>query len=74
MSDTDPKELADRLECEADELERRSGELEGRVRAVVEDWKRKRADQSVPGAPPPEGHEDEDAAEGGAGPRADTGD
>jgi hypothetical protein len=79
MSDREPKELADRLEREADELEHRSGELEGRVKAAGEDWERKRADQSVPGAAPPEGREDEhDAAQTSSpasdAPPPDTGD
>ena len=50
-----PDELADRLEREADELERHSDELAERVAGVRQDWERKRGDQGVPGAPPPEG-------------------
>jgi hypothetical protein len=57
MSDRDPRELADQLEREADHLERPSKELEGRVKALRDDWERKRADQGVPGAAPPEGNE-----------------
>ncbi len=72
MSDTNPKDLADQLEREADDLERRSEELEGRVKAAGEDWKRKRADPSVPGAPPPDGPKDEDDAEQTSSPATDA--
>jgi hypothetical protein len=65
MSDKDPKELADRVEREGDELERRSEELEGRIKAVGEDWERKRADQSVPGAPPPERSDEPEGSDDG---------
>lgn len=47
--------LGEKGEREADELERRSEELEGEIGEVREDWERKRADASVPGAPPPDG-------------------
>jgi hypothetical protein len=59
MGDTDPEKLADRLEHEADELERRSEELGQRTEDVAHDWERKREDESVPGAPPPAGHDDD---------------
>jgi hypothetical protein len=59
MSERDVNELADGLQREADQLERRAGELEDRAKALKEDWQRKRADQGVPGAPPPDRHEDE---------------
>lgn len=52
MSETDPGELADRREREADALEQRSDELEREVQKTREDWQRKRADDAVPGAPP----------------------
>jgi hypothetical protein len=51
-SDEDPGELADKLEHEIDELERRSQELGGEVEQVRQDWQRKRADEGVPGAVP----------------------
>jgi hypothetical protein len=70
MTEREMNELADRLERETDELERRSGELEDRSRAVEEDWQRKRADQGVPGAPPPERREDEAQAERSPAPAA----
>ncbi|MGI8573641.1 MAG: hypothetical protein ACR2L9_13580 [Solirubrobacteraceae bacterium] len=46
--------LAQQAEEQADELERRSGQLQDEVGAVREDWRRKRADPSIPGAPLPE--------------------
>ncbi len=58
-----PEELADQLEREADRLQRHSDELGERVAEVRQDWERKRGDQSVPGAPPPEGP-DEASEEG----------
>jgi hypothetical protein len=54
MSERDPEQLADELERSADELERHHRELDERAKDVREDWERKRADQSVPGAPPPD--------------------
>lgn len=50
--DEDPGKLADKLEHDADRLERRSGELGDEVDRVRQDWQRKRADEGVPGAPP----------------------
>ena len=50
MNDRDPNRLADQLEREAQELQRRSGELQDHVKEMQEDWQRKRADQSIPGA------------------------
>jgi hypothetical protein len=52
MSDRDADRLADRLEREVDELQRRSGELQDRAKQVGEDWRRKRGDERIPGAPP----------------------
>lgn len=54
MSETDPHELADALEREADVLEQQSERLGHEVSQAREDWQRKRADDAVPGAPPPE--------------------
>jgi hypothetical protein len=95
MGDTDPQRLADRFEGEADAMEHQADKVQGAVEEARQDWQRKRADQSVPGAPPepeeraepdeqsspgPEAPpeesapgEAETAAEGGAGPPADTG-
>ena len=58
MAEQDPHELSDALERETDELARESRELEGRVEETHQDWQRKRADESIPGAPPPEGDEE----------------
>ena len=52
MTETDPGKLADHLEREADELEQHSEELEQQTEDASQDWQRKRADPSVPGAPP----------------------
>ena len=59
----DPGELADDMEREADQLEDRSEELGHEVDEVRKDWERKRSDQSVPGANPP----DEDDQTSGQG-------
>jgi hypothetical protein len=59
MSEKEPGRLADELERDAAELERRSEELHGEVTDVRQDWQRKRADAGVPGAPPEEGDESE---------------
>ncbi len=49
----DHKELADEMEREGDQMEQRSAELGDEIKEVRDDWQRKRADESVPGAPPP---------------------
>ena len=51
MRDSDPEQLADELEREAARLQRESDRLRGEIAEAREDWERKRADQSVPGAP-----------------------
>lgn len=53
MTENDPMKLADAREREAHELEQRSDRLAGEVRDTRDDWRRKRADEKVPGAPPP---------------------
>jgi hypothetical protein len=53
MAEKDPDKLADELEDEADELERRSQKLKEETEDVAQDWERKRSDEGVPGAPPP---------------------
>ena len=69
MRETDPDELAQQLERETDELEERSGKLEGGVQETRQDWERKRSDPGVPGANP---HEEspEEQAEGSPAPQA----
>ena len=42
-----------------DELARESSELGDRIDQTREDWQRKRADDDVPGAPPPDGPSDD---------------
>jgi hypothetical protein len=59
MEERDVERLADGLQRKADELGRRGDELQDRAQGVGEDWDRKRTDQSIPGAPPPEDSEDE---------------
>jgi hypothetical protein len=54
VSEKDPHELADRYEQEAGELERRNKDLAQEVREVGADWERKRGDDEVPGAQPPQ--------------------
>jgi len=54
MAESDHEEIADRLEDESDALERHVRELEGEIEQTRDEWERKRADPSVPGAPTPE--------------------
>jgi len=61
MADDAPGELADRYEREADDLDRRSRELSQETSDVREDWRRKCNDPQVPGAPPPQDEEGEQA-------------
>jgi hypothetical protein len=51
--------LADELEQEGDRLQQRSAELGDEISDVRDDWRRKRADEGVPGAPPPENEDHE---------------
>jgi hypothetical protein len=53
MAETDPGQLADHLEDEADDLEQRSRELAQDTDDAAQDWQRKRSDPNVPGAPEP---------------------
>lgn len=48
---------ADRLAREADQMQQRSEELGREIEDARSDWERKRADQGVPGANPPESEE-----------------
>jgi hypothetical protein len=50
----DYEELADRLDEEAEAMQRRSEQLGDEAGQAREDWERKRADPNVPGAPSPE--------------------
>jgi hypothetical protein len=51
------QQAADRLAREVDHMEQRSGELGAEIDQVRSDWQRKRADDKVPGAIPPESQE-----------------
>jgi len=51
--EADHDSLARELEHEADRMGQRSEELGEEVEEVRQDWRRKRADQRVPGAVPP---------------------
>jgi hypothetical protein len=55
-----PKALADELEQVADELGEKSEAVQREIDKARSDWEAKRADSSVPGAPPRE--DDEQAA------------
>jgi hypothetical protein len=55
VTDPDPHKLTDALEQAARELERDSSELQEQIDDARADWQRKRADEGVPGAPPPAG-------------------
>jgi hypothetical protein len=55
VSENDPRELADRLERETNDLSGKSDDLQGKVREVSQDWERKRADGEAPGALPDQG-------------------
>jgi hypothetical protein len=59
MAETDHERLADDLEQQADDLERHSEELRQRAEDASQDWRRKRSDPNVPGAPAPDDGEDE---------------
>ena len=65
MAEKDPDKLADHLEEEADDLERRSEKLEEKTGDVAQEWERKRSDPNVPGAPP-RAEDEEDAPPTGA--------
>jgi hypothetical protein len=54
-----PKALADELEQVADQLEERGEAVQKHIDETRNDWESKRADPSVPGAPP---REDDDQA------------
>ena len=64
MRDTEARELADRLDEEADDLEHRSEKLEQRTKDVSREWAQKRSDPKVPGAPPEDDDDEGDDDEG----------
>jgi hypothetical protein len=51
------EQAGDQLAREADRLEQRSDELGSEIDQARSDWQRKRADESVPGAIPPDSKE-----------------
>ncbi|HWE34486.1 MAG TPA: hypothetical protein VG410_13425 [Solirubrobacteraceae bacterium] len=61
MEDQEPDKLADELEHQTNRLERSADELGHEIEDVRSDWKRKRNDPNVPGAPPEQEPADEDA-------------
>ena len=48
------RQTADRLVRETDDMQQRSDELRKGIDEARQDWERKRSDDSVPGANPPE--------------------
>lgn len=72
MSDEDPGRLADDLEQQAGEMEKRSGKLSREIDDVGEDWERKRADPSVPGAPEDQSDAEDDTQATGNPPQGDS--
>lgn len=63
MAERDPSELSRALERETDQLERQGQEVKDAVDETREDWERKRRDDSVPGASPPEAGASEDSSQ-----------
>lgn len=57
MAEQDPEELSRALQRETDDLARHGQEVEDAIKKTREDWERKRRDETIPGAPPPEGDE-----------------
>lgn len=51
MTESDHEQLADRLEREAQDMQERSEKLAEELSETREDWKAKRADPQIPGAP-----------------------
>lgn len=60
MTEDDPQKLSQAFDRETDELERQGQEVKGEIEGTREDWERKRRDENVPGAPPPQGEESDD--------------
>ena len=52
--------MTEQPEREVEEMEERASKLEDQIDEVREDWERKKADSSVPGAPPDDDDSDED--------------
>jgi hypothetical protein len=67
INEGDPEQLAGKLEQEADELERQSDRVEGEIAETRSDWERKRRDESIAGAPPPERNDEDEGDDEGEG-------
>jgi hypothetical protein len=52
------RQAGNRFLRETDEMEKRSQKLRGDIEQARDEWARKRSDDSVPGANPPESEED----------------
>jgi hypothetical protein len=59
-SEPDPAELEQQHQRDADKLQEQSKNLEQEVEDVGQDWKQKRADEGIPGAPMTESSASED--------------
>ena len=57
MTEHDAQQLGDELEREAEHMQSQNDRLGDEIHRVGEDWQRKRADESVPGAQPPQPQE-----------------
>ncbi len=68
MEEQEPQKLADELEHDTDRLEHRADELGNEIDDVRSDWKRKRNDSNIPGAPPEEEPERAGRSVGARGP------
>jgi hypothetical protein len=55
---------ADQVERELDQMEERAERLQGDTEGAGDDWERKKRDESVPGAPTPDGQDDGDGDPG----------
>lgn len=60
MDATDPEELAQQLDLEAQDMRGQSERLGQEVSQAREDWEHKRADPNVPGAPPAENPQEDE--------------
>lgn len=57
----DHQERSSDLERDAERMDERADELEGRIKETKQDWESKKHDQSVPGAQPEGGDQEDDA-------------
>ena len=79
MSERDERQdhetKAEELEYELAEMQERTDSLEEDIEGVGEQWERRKADESVPGATgePAEGDEDDEDDDGGSGEELDFG-